>query len=93
MARCHTHPCAFPIEIRQVVGYAPAVPLYRSDPAAANARVLEIGHEQGPRPVHAHGYVGHVSGPGIAGAWAGAPGCAHLRAVGARDSVLLSLPI
>ena len=30
MARCHTHSCAFSIEIWQVMGYAPAVVLYRS---------------------------------------------------------------
>ena len=30
MARCHTHSCAFSIEIRQGMGYAPAVVLYRS---------------------------------------------------------------
>ena len=37
MARCHTHSCAFPIEIWQVPGYAPAVGLYRSMAMAAAA--------------------------------------------------------
>ena len=32
MTRCHTHSCAFFIEIWQVVGYTPDVALYRSVP-------------------------------------------------------------